>query len=65
VLYLCFAPASFAEYIAVARCALPLTLAFNLRLRKQRGVTFWAWWLAGNIGLAGALHVMLSYDHFL
>jgi len=65
VLYLCFSRATFDEYIATARCALPMTLAFNLRLRKQRGKTFKWWWLAGNAGLAGALHSMLSYDHFL
>lgn len=56
VLLLCLGPMVWAEQIAYCRVLLPLTFAFNLVLHAQlRGRAFWAWFVAGNIGMIGAL----------
>jgi hypothetical protein len=46
-------PAVWEEFIAYTRVLLPLTIAFNLLLLRHRhGAGFWAWFVAGNCGLA-------------
>ncbi len=56
VLLLCLGPMVWVEQIAYCRVLLPLTFAFNLMLHAQlRGRAFWAWFVAGNIGMIGAL----------
>lgn len=56
VLLFVLGPSIWAEFIGYTRILLPLTIAFNLLLlRYQRGVSFWLWLVAGNVGLTGAL----------
>jgi len=54
-------PAVWEEFIAYTRVLLPLTIAFNLLLlRDQHGAGFWAWFIAGNCGLAGGLLLLVG-----
>ncbi len=49
-LAICLGPAVTAEQFAYARALIPLTLAFFLSLRLERGHAFWWWLILGNIG---------------
>lgn len=62
VLLLCLGPTVWIEQIAYCRVLLPLTFAFNLVLHGHlRGPAFWAWFVAGNIGMTGAL-ALVTHD---
>jgi hypothetical protein len=44
---------------AITRVMLPLTVGFNVLLAKElRPTRFWSWFLAGNLHLVPALHVL-------
>lgn len=44
---------------AITRVMLPLTVGFNVLLTKElRPMRFWSWFLAGNLHLVPALHVL-------
>jgi hypothetical protein len=58
VLFFFFGEPMFAEQIAYGRAVLPLTLAFNALLMERDEKRFFAWFVAGNAGLAwGALQM--------
>jgi hypothetical protein len=61
VLFVCLT-ASFVEEIAYTRDVLPMTVAFNLMLLRQKGVPFALCFLAGNLGLLYGLTDTLHYN---
>lgn len=46
--------------IAATRVLLPMTLAFNVLLARQRPSHFWIWFIAGNVGLLWGLRKLTS-----
>ena len=64
VMFIFLASSVFVEQIAFCRVVLPMTIAFNIGLMRQRGYTFAFNFLAGNLGFAWAFIDTLSYCIF-
>jgi len=61
ILFVCLTSVVLVEEIAFTRAILPLTLAFNLRLARQKGLPFIFYFIAGNVGMGWGLHKMLEF----
>lgn len=57
--YLLLSPDVFVDQLSFTRDVIPLALAFNILMRKEKGWRFAAWFVAGNIGLYWGLHETL------
>jgi hypothetical protein len=53
--YLLLSPDVFVEQISFTRDVIPLAVAFNIAMRKEKGWRFAAWFVAGNVGLCWGL----------
>ena len=49
--YVLLSPDVFVEQLSFTRDVIPLTVAFNIAMLKQKGWRFAAWFIAGNVGL--------------
>ncbi len=49
--YVLLSPDVFVEQVSFTRDVIPLTVAFNIAMMKQKGWRFAAWFVAGNAGL--------------
>lgn len=61
VAFLLLSPDVFVEPISFCRDAIPVTLAFNIELRRDRGRHFMAWFVTGNVGLAYGAAEMVRF----
>lgn len=60
-LFVCLTTNTFVEQIAYTRDVLPLTIAFNIQLLRQKGAAFVLCFLGGNLGLLCGLHDTLGF----
>jgi hypothetical protein len=57
--YLLLSPSVFVEQLSFTRDVVPLAVAFNVAMRKEKGWRFAAWFIAGNVGLYWGLRETL------
>ena len=60
-LFICLASKSFSEQIGVSRTVLPMTIAFNIQLLREKGGLYALCFFAGNAGLLWGLHDMVAF----
>ncbi|MGO9245643.1 MAG: hypothetical protein ACLP0A_04430 [Verrucomicrobiia bacterium] len=59
--FLILSPDVFIDQYSFTRDALPLTLAFNIGLMKEKRARFLFWFIAGNVGLLSGTREMLLF----
>jgi hypothetical protein len=59
--FLLLSPDVFIDQYSFTRDVIPLTLAFNIGLMKEKRAGFLAWFIAGNVGLLSGTREMLLF----
>ena len=58
--FLLLSPNVFVDQLSFTRDAIPLALAYNIAMMKEKGWRFAAWFFAGNVGLCWGLRETLA-----